>query len=112
MYTSELINNNKKELGYDLKDDLVFFMNNDPTFYRKKYFPAMIKFNEYVKEGKIIRPSGLKPLVDEAYKIYKEKFPVEGLEQTLEAEMCESICEFIHEQEMKNCKEGLYDEEK
>ena len=38
----------KKQLGYDLKDDLVCFMQNDPQFYRKEYFPIMHKFKEYV----------------------------------------------------------------
>jgi hypothetical protein len=99
----------KKDLGYDLKDDLVFFMNNDPEFYRKKYYPTMLKFDEYFKEGKMVGPRGFEKLVREAYAIYQNKFPVEGLESTLESEMCEEICNFIHEQETKNCKDKFYD---
>lgn len=99
----------KKELGYDLKDDLVFFMNNDPKFYREKYFPAMLKFKEYYKEGKQIQPRAFKNMVEFAYECYKNKFPVEGLEKQLESEMCEAICSHIHETEIKNIDEGHYD---
>ena len=99
----------KKELGYDLKDDLMFFMNNDPDFYRKKYFPAMLKFDRYCKEGKEVGPRGFEPLVRHAYECYQNKFPVEGLEKDLAAEMCESICKSIHEQELKNVKNKFYD---
>jgi hypothetical protein len=113
MLTSELFNNTtheqKKDLGYDLKDDLMFFMNNDPDFYRKKYYPTMLKFDKYCKEGKSIRPHAFKSLVDEAYAVYKNKFPVEGLEKQLEQAMCEEICEAICEQETKNSKDGIYD---
>lgn len=100
---------NKKELGYDLMDDLMFFMNNDPGFYRKRYYPAMLKFDQYCKEGKDVSPRGFEKLVKEAYSIYKEKFPVEGLESQIDSEMCEKICRHIHEQELKNCEEGMYD---
>lgn len=100
----------KKDLGYDLMDDLMFFMNNDPAFYRKKYFPTMLKFDKFCKEGRKVSPRGFEKLVKEAYTVYKNKFPVEGLEKELSEELCEKICNCIHEQESKNCEEGMYDE--
>ena len=113
MNIDELLNNkqdkHKKELGYDLMDDVMFFMNNDPDFYRKRYFPTMLKFDRYCKEGKKVNPKAFEKLVQEAYGIYREKFPVEGLEAKLETEICEKICRQIHEQETKNCEEGMYD---
>lgn len=101
--------NKQKELGYDLMDDLMFFMNNDPDFYRKRYYPSMIKFDRYCKEHKRVSPTGFEKLVQEAYDIYKEKFPVEGLGKDLDKEICEKLCQQIHEQETKNCEEGMYD---
>jgi hypothetical protein len=112
MNIEDLLNNKsnqKKELGYDLKDDLVFFMNNDPEFYRKRYFPSAIKFDQYCKEGKKVSPNGFKKLVKEAYSIYKNKFPVEGLEKELSDDMCEEICKEIHSMETTNSKNGVYD---
>lgn len=99
----------KKELGYDLMDDLAFFMNNDPEFYRKKYYPTMLKFNKFCKEGRRVGPRGFERLIQNAYESYRNKFPVEGLEPKLDKEICEKLCRHIHEQETKNCKEGMYD---
>ena len=98
-----------KDLGYDLKDDMMFFMNNDPDFYRKEYFPTMLKFKKYCKENKKVRPVAFQKMVEKAYSIYKEKFPVEGLEESLDKETCESLCNYIHETETKNIQEGHYD---
>jgi hypothetical protein len=100
----------KPELGYDLKDDLAFFMNNDPEFYRKKYFPTMLKFKKYCDQGKSVNPSGFAKLVTDAYEIYKEKFPVEGLEDKLQKETCMEVCKMIHQQESKNIEEGFYED--
>lgn len=110
MITDELFNDNKnkKDLGYDLMDDLMFFMNNDPAFYRKKYFPAMLKFDKYCDQGKTIGPRGFEPLVKYAYECYQNKFPVEGLEPELDEEVCEKICNEIHKNETKNCEDGVY----
>lgn len=112
MNIDELLDNKKegrKDIGYDLMDDLVFFMHNDPEFYRKHYYPTMLKFDHFCKEGKKVSPRGFEKLVKEAYEIYRNKFPVEGLEHTLESEICEKICSYLHELETRNCDEGMYD---
>jgi hypothetical protein len=112
MNINELFGSDKdkrKDLGYDLKDDLIFYMQNDPAFYRKSYFPTMLKFDKYCKEGKQVSSKGFEKLVKYAYECYQNKFPVEGLEKNLETEMCEDICNALHEQETKNCDEGFYD---
>ncbi len=99
----------KRDLGYDLKDDLIFYMQNDPAFYRKAYVPTMLKFDKYCKEGKQVSPRGFEKMVKYAYECYQNKFPVEGLEKDLAVEMCKEICETLHEQETKNCENGFYD---
>lgn len=110
MYTTEIFDDNdNKELGYDLKDDLMVFMNNDPVFYRKRYFPTMLKFDKYHKAGKRVQPRAFEGLVREAYAIYQNKFPVEGLEKELPNDICEEICVSIHEQETENCKNKFYE---
>jgi hypothetical protein len=113
MIIKELFDQNiekKPDLGFDLKDDLAFFMNNDPEFYRKRYFPAMLKFKKYCDEGKTIKPVAFARLVTDAYDIYKQKFPVEGLEESLNKEVCEEVCKIIHQQESKNIEEGFYED--
>jgi hypothetical protein len=114
MNIDELLDNKKdkkkESLGYDLMDDLMFFMNNDPQFYRKRYYPTMLKFDRYCKDGKQVSPRAFEGLVREAYESYRNKFQqVEGLEPKLDGEICEKLCRQIHEQETKNCDEGMYD---
>jgi hypothetical protein len=111
MLINEMMNDEKYEskLGYDLKDDLVFFMNEDPDFYRKKYYPAMLKYKKYVKADKKIEPRAFAGLVGEAYRLYQNKFPVEGLPPSLDDDMCKEICNYMHETETKNIKDGHYD---
>jgi hypothetical protein len=94
--TSE--SNPEKELEFDLTDDLIFYMNNEPSFYRKEYFPAMLKFKKYCEEGKQIHPRAFKKLVSKAFEQYQNKFQVEGLE----------VCAAIHKLESTNVKEGHY----
>lgn len=102
----------KKELGYDLCDDMMCFMNNESTFYRKDYFPVMHKLKEYIKAGKEVHPRAFEGLVKKAFETYKNKFPVEGLDQALDKEMLEKICNEIHRSEIQNIKDGHYDDRK
>jgi hypothetical protein len=103
-------NTHKKELGYDLKDDLICFMQNDPDFYRKQYFPVMHRFKEYVESGKLVKSRAFESLVKNAYEQYNNKFKVEGLEPDLEKDMCAEICADLHRIESDNIDNGHYDE--
>lgn len=100
-----------QQLGYDLKEDLMCFMTHDPEFYRKEYFPVMHKFKQYVESGRQVQSRAFKSLVEKAYNQYQKKFPVEGLESDLPKDVCEEVCNHIHEQETKHIKDGHYDDE-
>ena len=58
--------------SYDLGDDLQYFMNNDPEFYRKNYYPFVMR----VKEAKVNKTKftakAFEAIVNHAYKVYKE----------------------------------------
>jgi hypothetical protein len=113
MRIDELFNaDNYKIEDFDLKDDLIFFMNSEPEFYRKSYYPTMCTFKEYHDKGKKINPLAFKKLVEKAYLEYSKEFPVEGLEKNISKEMCEEICTELHKIELENIKSGQYDIEK
>jgi len=113
MRIDELFNPDNFQLeDFDLKDDLIFFMNTEPNFYRKAYYPTMCTFKEYHDKGKNINPLSFKTLVEKAYKEYKKEFPVEGLENDISKEICEEICAEIHKIELENIKQGHYNIEK
>jgi hypothetical protein len=110
MRIDELFDPNKfKKDDYNLKDDLVFYMNNQPEFYRQHYYPAMCTFKEYFESDKEVNPRAFGKLVERAYKMYRKEFPVQGLNETLDKDIFEEICAEIHKTELENIKQGHYD---
>lgn len=110
MKITELVNpENFNVEDYDLHDDLQFFMNNDPEFYRKHYYPAVIKLKICKDRGTDFDSEKFAPLVIEAYKIYKNKFPVKNLSKSLNDEELKEISAKIYETELQNIKSGHYD---
>lgn len=106
----ELFNpENFKKEDFDLKDDLIFYMNSQPEFYRKQFYPTMCKFKTMHESGKNVSPTAFKSLVEKAFQSYKNEFPVEGIEKSLTKEFMEEICAEIHKVELENIKQGHYD---
>lgn len=94
---------------YDIVEDLMFFMNNDPVFYRHEYYPSVLKFRDCKKSGIDFESSKFKTVVEKAYKAYYQKFPIKNLKQSLENEMIDEVCSKIYESELENIKQGHYD---
>ena len=92
----------RKEVDFDLQDDLMFFMNNDPEFYRKDYFPFLNKFKHHCDCGRSVSPKAFVPIVEKAYKNYLAKFPVQELDETLKENDLHDICEKLQHQELQN----------
>lgn len=97
-------NPEKKEVDFDLHDDLAFFMQNDPEFYRKDYFPFLDKFHSSCKKGNELSPAIFKNVVLRGYNDYKKKFPVEGLENSLSMEDLKEVCTKMYKEELDNFK--------
>ena len=102
--------NNAKSEDFDLKDDLIFYMNNQPDFYRKHYFPTMLKFKKCYDKGQNVSPRAFKGLVEKAYNMYTAEFPVQGLAEKIDKDIFEKVCSEIHSTELENIKDGQYDE--
>ena len=94
---------------FDVKEDLIFYMNNQPEFYRKHYYPAMCQFREYYEKDIKISPRAFGKLVERAYKMYISEFPLQGLNETLDKDIFEEVCSEIHKIELENVKAGHYD---
>lgn len=103
----ELYNPNMKREEFDLTDDLVFFMRNDPQFYRQDYHPFIQKFNRHCDAGRRVTAKAFVPIVKHAFECYKNSFPVEGMEETLSDRDLEEICEKLQSEE-----HNFYHEEK
>jgi len=98
-----------KTLDFDLIEDVIYFMNNDPEFYRKEYYPFMHKFKSYIDADKNLSPKVFQPMCQRAFKLYQNKFPQEGMELKLDKADFKDMCSKLHEKEMSNIDEGHYD---
>jgi hypothetical protein len=95
----ELFNPNIKREEFDLKDDLIFFMRNDPQFYRKDFHPFQQKFIKHCHADREVSPKAFAPIVQRAFDQYKDMFPVEGLEEKLTEQDLQEICKKLQSEE-------------
>jgi hypothetical protein len=100
MKAFEITDPQKDKLDFDLHDDVIFFMNNDPEFYRQSYFPVQHKFHSICEAGREINPKSLRSVVKRAYESYKSKFPMPQLKEKLEETDLDEICEKLYRQEI------------
>ena len=96
------------ELNFDLIEDLVFFMNNDDDVYRRHVFPSVAKCVDNISEKKKTSPDMFKRAVEESYKEYIRKFPIRKLPDSVEDELCNEVCNKMHEEVCKDVSEGKY----
>jgi len=98
----------KRELDYDLIEDLVYFMNNDDELYRREVYPAIVKCLVGSKTKKIPEASIFRPAVEKSYKIYLQKFPIRELPENLDNELLSKVCKKMHEEVKQHISDGKY----
>lgn len=98
-----------ENLPWDLVEDLVVFMRNDPAFYRRHLYPAMVSVQETVKTGDKYPKKKMLPIVDAAIKKYVKKFNIKKRPEDLlnDNEKIEIINKIL-EAEVENFKKGEY----
>jgi len=99
------------ELKFDIVDDLHIFMRNDPTFYRKNYYPAMCSLGDCYESSDIKKTASklIFPLIDEAAKSYCKKFDISRNPMdffTLEDK--KNLAKKIYSEEMPAIRKGDY----
>lgn len=96
----------------DLIDDLQFFMENDPTFYRKMLYPIISKLRDIIKSGKISSDRDFRPCVDRAVDIYCKKFKISGNPKSVFTDVDrDAVARKIFNQECDRIQRGVYDKE-
>ena len=98
----------KREIDYDLPDDLIHFMHNDDDMYRRHFYPVIAKCIDRIQAKKPTHLSMFKPAVEKGYEMYVRKYPIKELSDDLEEKMCERICNKIHSEVIKDIKDGVY----
>jgi tagatose-1,6-bisphosphate aldolase non-catalytic subunit AgaZ/GatZ len=64
------------DLGYDIVDDIVVFMRNDPNFYRKYYYPKMTELARSYKKTQQIDYESCNEMIDAAIPAYFKKYEI------------------------------------
>jgi len=98
----------KRELDFDLIEDLIHFMNNDDHVYRRHTYPAIARCLDYKESKRPTKKEIFKPAVENSYKLYLEKFPIRELPDKLDNDLSEEICEKLHEEVLAHISDGKY----
>jgi hypothetical protein len=101
---------NTRKIDYDLAEDLVHFMHNDDSVYRRHVYPVINKCLSHKESKKKIVPKMFLDCVAPSYAVYLKEFPIRELPKTLSAKLVEKICNKLHDDFKKHYDEGLYND--
>jgi hypothetical protein len=103
-------NGDKREIDYDLAEDLFHFMNQDDDVYRRHLHPAIMKCQDRMDMKLPVKPEIFKPAITSSYELYTKKFPIRELPISLDEKMCAEMCSKMHEEVCQHIKDGKYKE--
>jgi hypothetical protein len=98
----------KREIDYDLVEDLAFFMNHDDDTYRRHVYPAIEDCLDGIRNKKKVSSSIFANAVKESYKNYIKKYPLRELPDDLEEELYTKACKKMREDVYTHHEEGKY----
>lgn len=95
---------------YDMVEDAVIFMRNDPMFYRRYYFPAISRIADLHRANKKYDPSKiLSPCIEQALINYCRKYKISRTpEEIFTNEDRHAILQKIYSEELDQIKQGGY----
>ncbi len=110
MRIEEFTNQEEDKLPFDIVDDISVFMRNDPTFYRKELFPAIINMKDaYDRKSSIDATELFDPIVHKASHAYCKKFNIpKRPDDLLTSEDYERLVQKLYSEEMNNIQQGVY----
>lgn len=96
-------------MDFDVCDDIVVYMRNDPEFYRKHYYPTLAKMCDAYRKDNKIQKESLKTLVSTAIPMYMKKFKIDRKpSDVFTNEDCQNIAEMIFDEEAEEIRNGEY----
>jgi hypothetical protein len=100
----------KPKLDFDVADDLLTFMRNDPQFYRKEYYPTMVALQKDVIEGNDVNfKEKLNPMIKKACGIYARRYDLPMLpEELLTDDDNERLVAMLSDDEQELLRKGDY----
>ena len=106
IWVTQLLQN----LPYDVVDDLTIFMRNDPMFYRKQLFPAIMNMKDQHDAGKsrIVPQEAFGPIVDEAMESYCQQYGLGRRDKIFKLQDRDDVINKLYGEEMKQIECGAY----
>lgn len=110
MKIREFAEQDNTQLPFDVAEDVVVFMRNDPVFYRRSYYPALMQLKDACgKKQKIDAGKIFGPAVDSAMNTYCKKFKVgKNAAKVFDMQDRQNIINKIYTEEMANIQQGKY----
>jgi hypothetical protein len=98
-----------EELPYNVVEDIIIYMKNDPMFYRKSLYPAMVDVQEATKNGGKYNKKNMLTVVERAITEYIKKFNIKKRPSDLmnDSEKMECINKILRD-EVDNLRKGIY----
>lgn len=95
---------------FDLMEDLLIFMRNEPVFYRKKYYPMIMQMRACAKkQTQFDKNRSILPIVKSAYREYCKKYKVNPQNHQYSKTNVSSLLSRIYSEEMQSINRGEYD---
>ena len=97
------------KLPFDVVDDVAIFMRNDPMFYRKSLFPAIMNMKDRHDSGKsCVAEECLSEVCGRAMESYCSKFNLGSPTNIFKPEDKGQLIQKVFGEEMKQIKDGQY----
>jgi hypothetical protein len=111
-FVKQIGDEGKREIDYDLVEDLVFYMNNNDEAYRRHLHPSILKCVDRINANKSTKPHIFDKAVRECYDMYLAEYPIRELPESLDDKLCNELCNKLHEEVCQQITDGKYDERK
>jgi hypothetical protein len=106
---SEKDPNDPHGLGFNLKEDLMFFMHHDDNAYRRHTFPAIMACKDRLDAGKDADIALFDKAVRECYNHYIDKFNIKQLPLEPDQKLLDEMCKHLLDDEIEKIKDGHYE---
>lgn len=110
MRIDEFTHSDNKELPFDVVEDAIVFMRNDPMFYRKQYYPTVTKLADMSRAGKPCKKMEMfSSMVEAGINQYCRKFKLaDQADEIFNDDDRMTIIDKLFSEEMDLIKKGEY----
>jgi hypothetical protein len=90
-----------EKLPYDVAEDLIVYMRNDPLFYRRHLYPALVDAQQTIKNKNKYNKRKMLPVIDLGLQSYVNKYNIK-----------QSADQLMNDHEKLECAARLLSDEK